>query len=187
MKSIVLINRAVSMLVEGVIRRKCICFIFIVLLLTSCTQKNAVSNGIFQFLEKQPESEDVRIRLSDFTEFDWDRVVIFEFPATAAEINREVGINYQRAIDLQAGMIFVRGNQIVHEEEFKNAFLTFEPNKYCPLVIYPSEEGPNGVHFATFDKSAAVFKVEKGEKSGKSVYWLRPGKTEDKKGNQGYR
>lgn len=98
------------------------------------------------------------IRLSDFTSFKWDRVVIYKSPVTADDITDAAGVEYKREPDLQSGMIFLSGDKIVHEELFDNNVES--PPKF---FIYPYDDINSDKNISVISVYDAYFICDTGK------------------------
>jgi len=56
------------------------------------------------------------IRLKDVTDFDWDRVYVFEYTAGQAEIEKVIGVPFPRYEEFKRSMIFLNGGKLVYGE-----------------------------------------------------------------------
>ena len=83
----------------------------------SISRKHMVRRNIIQRIEELTEEEDTCIfKLSEVTDFQWDQVVYFEYPASRADISRSAGINYKRSTDMLEGFIFIYQGKVVRED-----------------------------------------------------------------------
>lgn len=129
---------------------------------------NMVSNKIVAYCNKTGVTN-FEINLSDFTDFEWDSVIIYRNPITTDKLNRITGINYEKELDLSSGIIFVQGNKIVYEEVFKTDF-----ESACKFIIYPYEDINSFVKVNSFTKENAVFNCEKLEQYSDCRLVLKP-------------
>ncbi len=143
------------------------CLIIIgTVLILSKTQK--VSNKIMSYYNKKEETT-FEVRLSDFTAFDWDNVIIYKSPVTKIELNEITGISYTKELDLQSGMIFVKDNKVVCEE----AFITDFESPYI-FIIYPYDDINSEIKVNKIEKENAIFKGEKIKYNNENRYVLKP-------------
>lgn len=126
------------------------------LFLTGCGKKNKLELKITKYAEENYTEEGLEIHLLDFTDFDWDKVVVFQYPVSKKEISEAIGVEYKKSLDLLSGMIFVYESRIIYEEIFENND-SFK-NKVSPFVIYPHEDINEKSHFKVFTPEEAVFK-----------------------------
>ncbi len=151
---------------KKVIGVACLGIFLILLFFIFKNHKNTLEDKIIKFCS---EDNVVNITLSDFTSFEWDRVIIFTPAATAKEINEAIGLKYNRNIDISAGIIFVKDNEIVYDEIFKdnNDF----NNKPSPFIIYPyNKNDDNQIKYMVFTKEEAVFECIQTQ-YGKDYYY----------------
>lgn len=99
-----------------------------------CFKNTAVSKKIIKDCNKS-EQNNLEIVISDYTNFDWDTLIIYKTPVSKNELFETTGLDYKKELDLKSGMIFTKDNQIVYEESFETDFET--PYKF---IIYPYED-----------------------------------------------
>ncbi len=157
-----------------------VCLIAIAVIVALCAliiiQSKPISNRIIKYIdnniveseESDDEKETVEIVLSDFTHFEWDKVLIFQYPTSENDIEEAIGDEFKGSTDLTAGMIFVKDNKIVKYEYFDFSYEA--PPKF---FIYPFTDINNENKFRVFSKENAIFSA-KVEKSNKRYYVLYP-------------
>lgn len=118
--------------------------------------------------ENYRDEQDVILHLSDFTDFDWDTVFIFEYPVSYQDIENAIGVKYEGSLDLASGMIFVLDGQIVYDEIFKDVYT----DDFAPFIIYPCDDINADLNYNTFTSETAAFKCEKVMYS-KEIYGYR--------------
>ena len=127
-----------------------------------------VSQKIMTYYNKQ-EGKNFEIKLSDYTNFEWDTVIIYKTPTSKKELFELAGIDYKNELDLQSGMIFVKNNDIIYEEFFETNF----ENPY-KFIIYPYEDVNSNNKINKFSKEEAIFRGEKIKHNNESRYILKP-------------
>lgn len=127
-----------------------------------------VSNKIMKYYNAKEETA-FEIKLSDFTDFEWDNVIIYRNPTTKKEIKEITGVNYDKELDLQSGMIFTKDDKVVYEEVFKSDF----ESPYV-FIIYPYEDKISEIKINQFEKDKAIFKGEKIKYNNENRYILKP-------------
>lgn len=127
-----------------------------------------VSNKIMKYYNTKEETT-FEIKLSDFTNFEWDSVIIYRNPTTKKDIKEITGIPYEKELDLQSGMIFIKDSKVVYEEVFKTDF----ESPYI-FIIYPYEDKNSETKINQFEKDKAIFKGEKIKYHNKNRYVLKP-------------
>ncbi len=145
----------------------CISIITLIIILSNNTK---VSKKIIDFCNKQEQSN-FEIKISDYTHFDWDSLIIYKAPTSKQELLEYVGIDYKNELDLQSGMIFVKDKKIVYEEYFETDFES--PYKF---IIYPYEDIDSNNKIQKFSTDEAVFKVERINYKNENRYILKPTK-----------
>lgn len=138
------------------------CILSVVLLLTmgACSKADKkVSANI-----KSAFTEDtLKIKMEDYTDFDWDTLIVYRHPADAAEIDEAGGIRYRGSLDLTDGMIFAKDGRVVYEEVFPTDFET----PYAFVVFPCAEEDPDQAHVRAFTPKTAVFAGTRENYDGK--------------------
>ena len=62
------------------------------------------------------ESTGCTIRLKDVTDFDWDRVYVFNYAVTKDQIEKVIGAAFPRYEEFKRSIIFLKGGKIVYSE-----------------------------------------------------------------------
>ena len=132
-------------------------FISIIVFLIIFYNSTKVSKKIIDYCNKQ----------EDYTNFDWDKIIIYITPTSRKELLEFSGIDYKKSLDLRSGMIFVKDKQIVYEEYFKTDFES--PYKF---IIRPYKDSSNKINQFTKDK--AIFNVERIKWENENRYALTP-------------
>ena len=127
-----------------------------------------LSKEIINYCDKQKE-DIFELKLSDYTKFEWDNVIIYKNTISNKELSEFLGIDYKKGLDLKSGMIFIKDNKIVYEEYFKTDFES--PYKF---VIYPYEDINSKNKINKFTKEKSVFKVERIKYNNENRYKLTP-------------
>lgn len=131
----------------------------VLLLVILIPKKNPypVATKIQTYLDQFEEDELVSVNLANFTDFEWDKVVIFNHPAKADEAKNLTEKEYSQVAktlyetSLQVGMIFFQNEKLVHFEHFNY--------DYCEntgFIIYTQKE-PDYPHCRTFTLDEAKF------------------------------
>ncbi|MBS5853652.1 MAG: hypothetical protein KIC56_00295 [Clostridium sp.] len=145
----------------------CISIITLIIILSNNTK---VSEKVIDFCNKQ-EKNNFEIKISDYTNFDWESLIIYKTPTSKQELFEYVGIDYKNELDLQSGMIFVKDKKIVYEEYFETDFES--PYKF---IIYPYEDINSNNKIQKFSTDEAIFKVERINYKNENRYILKPTK-----------
>ncbi len=152
-------------------KKKCLfAFIIVVLavaiILVFNQNPKSVSSKIMDYYDKTDDTN-FQVNLYDYTDFEWDNVIIYKNPATEKEINETAGINYGKEPDLCSGMIFIKNNKVVYDEVFETDF-----ESPFAFVIYPDIDINSQVKANKISKEAAIFNAEKVIYNDKSRYIL---------------
>lgn len=89
-------------------------------LISSCSN-NKIETKVVKSLERNCSGDTCTVNLNELTEFDWDKVYIFDDWSTPEKISKTIGIEYKKNNHFPDGyhkMIFVKASEIVYEEEF---------------------------------------------------------------------
>lgn len=62
------------------------------------------------------ESNGCTIRLRDVTDFDWDRVYVFNYAVTKDQIGKIIGAPFPRYVEFRRSIIFLKGGTVVYSE-----------------------------------------------------------------------
>lgn len=62
------------------------------------------------------ESSGCTIRLRDVTDFDWDRVCVFNYAVTKDQIEKIIGAPFPRYVEFRRSIIFLKGGKVVYSE-----------------------------------------------------------------------
>ncbi len=75
------------------------------------------------------ENGNVDVALSDLTDFDWDKAVVYVDLMLGKEIEDAVGIKYDKTLDMSSGIVFVKDKKIVYEEDFSVVYSGPHPKR----------------------------------------------------------
>ena len=115
--------------------------------------KTPVANAIKKYVDvNAAEGEYINIKIRDFTNFNWDKVLIFNYPTTNKEIESVLGVPFSGPTDLATGMIFTYEGQIVKVEYFE-----YDYWDNLGFIIYASQKDVNRPNYAVFSYDDAVF------------------------------
>ena len=131
--------------------------------LSSCSDGKKISNKIINQIEQNIELNNIEkpmqefeeyakceIKMTDFTTFKWDKLLIFGQNITEEHINQILGINIKDSIGFKHGMIFLYNNNIVYKEYYKSGIEN--PVRFS---ISPHQTPSNG--YAIFTPENAIF------------------------------
>lgn len=145
--------------------------IWLLFVIFNFKKQTTLSNKIISYYEKINEDNFI-MNLNDFTDFDWDYVIIYRNPATAKDISEISGVSYEKyekELDLSSGMIFIANNKIVYKETFKTDFES--PYKF---VIYPYQDINSDSKINKIQKENASFKGKKKQYNNENRYSFYP-------------
>ena len=72
------------------------------------SKPKTIAEKAIAYYEKQDEETYTDMKLEDFTDFDWDYVVVYRMTADAEEISSALGFEYEGDIDSTSGLVFVK-------------------------------------------------------------------------------
>jgi len=145
-------------------------FLFAFMLLTGCSiSGELLQNNIKSYLDDHDNNQEVSVNLSDFTNFEWDTVLVFQHPVSAQDIENAIGVKYEKSLDLTSGMIFVLDGKIIYDEIFKDDYTDL-----APLLIYPYDNINADLNYNVFTPVTASFKCEKVNRKDSYGYRLYP-------------
>jgi len=130
---------------------------------------SVIATNITQYVDKNYAEGGVDVKLTDFTEFDWDRALVFNYPTSAKEISDVLHVNYDKSLDLISGIIFVKSDKITYDEIFKNDYES--PPRF---FIYPHRDINAQPKYKVFTRDNAVFECERKEYKYHNCYVLIP-------------
>ena len=125
-----------------------------------------IQSHLDQFAENGMQTE---IKLIDFTSFEWDKVLIFNYPTTVEEIEAALDVSYNGVTDLVSGMIFVKNGKIAHMEYFDYDYIG--SGKF---MIYAQTEIGASPHYRIFLAEDAIFSGVKAKSVDYAYYRLYP-------------
>lgn len=145
-----------------------ICFFSVGLAIILNMNNKSVSQDIIDYYNNHKDLT-FQLKLTDFTDFEWDHVIIYKNPVTEKDIYEITGIDYHQNIDLQSGMIFIKDKEIVYEEVFQTDF----ESPYV-FVIYPDTDVNSKIKVHQFSREQAVFQGEKIIYDNENRYVFKP-------------
>ena len=100
------------------------------------------------------ENGNVDVALSDLTDFDWDKAVVYEWLSSnnTKEIEDAIGAKYDKYLDMSSGIIFVKNGKIVYEERFVFDYSSLDPK--VKFFIDPYKNGDSNKKIRVFTRDA---------------------------------
>ena len=98
------------------------------------------------------------IKISDFTSFQWDKLIVFNSGTTADQICNELGISFKDSLGLKFGVIFLYNNKVVYKEYYNPGvekpvrFTIITSGKFSNITEYTLP-----LKFRVFTPEEAVF------------------------------
>jgi hypothetical protein len=127
-----------------------------------------------KIVKKCSDNTEIIINMSDFTDFEWEKCIVYGPATQTKDICDMFNINYNTYLDLNYGIIFTNNNNVVYEEFFKVSDYNFK-NKIPEFIIYPySQDGNTQIKYASFKMNEAKFKCIKKDSDNDYYYRLYP-------------
>lgn len=127
-----------------------------------------------KIIKKCKNDTEIIIYMSDFTDFEWEKCIVYGPSTQTKDIRDAFNINYNTYLDLNYGIIFINNNNIVYEEFFKVSDYNFT-NKIPEFIIYPYKQNVSTqIKYASFEKNEAKFECIKKDSDNGYYYRLYP-------------
>lgn len=131
----------------------------VLLLVILIPKKNPkpVATKIEAYLYQREEDKAVILNLTDFTDFTWDKLVVYKCPTTVDEAGNLTEKEYTKVkevlskANLSSGMIFLRNEELVHAENY-----FFDYYELGTFTVY-AHKGGGHPHCRTFTLDEAKF------------------------------
>lgn len=105
----------------------------------------------------------VILSLKELTDFDWDRLYVFDAHCSLKEINKVLGFDYPFYKEFSRILVFIKDEKIVYHEENAHSIEGIEDGE----VIFSSNDT---LKYSSYRKGAAFFRVE-NKKFEKGTYY----------------
>nr|WP_326174310.1 hypothetical protein [uncultured Ruminococcus sp.] len=167
-KVIELVKKYIRVILIGVL---CICAILGFFSIVKLSHPKTIKDKI---IEKCGNATDINISMSDITDFEWDKCIVYGPSTQTKDICDVFNIDYNTYLDLNYGIIFLNKNNVVYEETFDVSDNDLE-NKIPEFIIYPYKQNESTqVKYASFEKDKAEFKCVKKESDNGCYYRSYP-------------
>lgn len=132
-------------------------FVSFTVVFISFQESNDLSNKIISYIDANAdENNTVVFNMNEFTNFKWDKMVIYDVGASNTQISEALGVEYKDSTDLMTGMVFVFPFQFENPSE---------------LIIHVGDNAS----YRVFTPNNAVFEIGKGQLDEKNYYyWIQP-------------
>lgn len=140
-------------------------------IIISMKNNKSVSDKIFSYCKAKNEIS-FNLKLSEFTDFDWDYVIIYK-NTTKKDILDKTGVNYPKELDLLSGMIFIKNNKIVYDDKFKLVSSRDIDSPY-KISIEPYRDINSKEKIRKLTKKEAIFTGKKLKYDNKTIYKFYP-------------
>lgn len=155
----------------GYALRKIFVLLIISVLLVGCNNSgNDFSNKIIKTIDgKCEKGGSCTFKMSDITDFRWDKLVVYGLGSSQKEISRALGVRYKDSVDMTSGMVFVYKGKIV--KKLKMTYNPDYPGRPSKLSI-SNRNKPNAPTFRLITKGSDTFLGIKEEIGGVYYYNL---------------
>ncbi|MCL2024410.1 MAG: hypothetical protein FWG78_01335 [Coriobacteriia bacterium] len=144
-------------------RRALIVFVTLaVAVMTTGCNKHPLESRIVRYAERNHTGEYLEINLADFTDFEWDRAVVYAHPVTKAEIEEALGIECDILFDLQSGIIFAHNGKVMYDEVFKQKYRGIDP-VVASFLMHHNQDVNKTPRFRVLTPQDAIFELRKNE------------------------
>ena len=164
-------NRLLYCMKKAFVLIMLIAFVLSILFLQRCNKESKkIATAVIAYMDENVAENPRTIRLSDITDFEWDKMLVFRYPTTNEEIKDALGVDYDSSLDLVSGVIFVKNNKIVYDE-------TFDIHFDAPPIfsMYPNRDINAKPKYKVFTIETAVLECERVYiGGGEDIYWMYP-------------
>jgi hypothetical protein len=138
--------------------------ILIPFLVLSC--QSTIQDKFISHFQDHKVKDSCYVKMTDFTNFDWDSLYVFIGYTSLEEINERLGFEYPYFIDIAQRLIFIKSNKVVYHEEYY-------PDPEIPMKLYFTF-GPDTDRCKIFTRESDSFMIEKLDFVGSIFYQVRP-------------
>ena len=135
----------------------------------SCKNEKSIADIISEHIDGNFEEKGIVIYFADFTDFQWDKMMIFNYPTSIEEVETALGVEYDNSMDLVSGMIFVRDGEVVYDEIFEYNYM-----ETASFFAYPQNKINAKPNYRVFLKEDAYFLAIRSENDKGYYYRLYP-------------
>jgi len=111
------------------------------------------------------DDENCKIKITDFTDFQWDKMYIFNYAVPSDEVDQAIGVEYGNYEEFTRPWVFVKNNKIVYAENNPDDIETIVDRE----VVF---DGPDSLRFMVYTPKKAIFRVKKKTSDRKNYYLL---------------
>ena len=111
------------------------------------------------------QNENCKVRVADLTDFQWDKMVVFNYSISDAVVNDAIWFDYKNYDDQTRPWIFIKNNRIVYAENNPAGI-------EGPVEGEVAFDGPDSLKFMVYTPKTAIFSVKKETANNKSYYLL---------------
>ena len=139
------------------------------LFFVGCQKKDdSLITNITKIIDNNSDkSGSYNFNMKDATDFEWDKMVIYEPNCSNSDISVALGVSFRDSTDLIGGMVFVYKNKIVHKEKSPFSDSNEHPNKH-PKLTYIVDNEPGKPRLKVLTPDNAVFEGKRTSIDGKS-------------------
>ena len=137
--------------------------LIIIIFLLGC--KHSIENKIANKIESTFKGKSCSIDIRDITDFDWDKMYVFNYTATSEEVKSIIGSAPSAFTELTRRIIFTWKNKIIYSEENETA-VEGVVNKQ---VVF---DMPNTKNFKLYSIDSSKFIAYRKDSEGTLYYEL---------------
>ena len=150
------------------IMKKAFVFLILIVLVVCQAAKSRLTENIKKTIDENGgESVYCYFNMRDVTDFQWDKMVVYDPGASNDEISEALGVSFTDTTDLICGMVFVFEDAIVHNEK-----ISFLSNHKPDRLFISLEEQEQNWKLITADN--AIFRGSKSHNGSYYTYSIIP-------------
>jgi hypothetical protein len=133
--------------------------------IVGCTKSNSIEDKIKDNVEKDCKNANCAIIITNLTDFQWDKMYVFNNPTAPDEIDQAIGLNYPYYVEFTRTIVFLNKNKIVHYENHHSK--AEGPTDGEVLFKYP-----DSLKYQVYKPGQSTFKVKQKTSKDISYYVL---------------
>ncbi len=134
--------------------------------LLACRLEN-VEDKIVNNINKNCKQFPCVIKIKDVTDFDWDKMYIFDYGADIEQIKNAVGTSIPERTQFTRKLVFTKNGKVIRYEELPTDIENIVDNE---VIFGDSDTYP---HTKIYLAEDAVFEVQKYLQGGETYYHLK--------------
>lgn len=133
--------------------------------LVSCGKKT-VEDNIVNYIENNCKQFPCAIKIKEATDFNWDKMFVFDYGADIGEIERTVGTSIPRKKEFSRKLVFTKEGNLVHYDELPTNIEGIVDNQV-------GFDNVGSYSHKVYLVDDAVFEAQKYSQSDKTYYQLK--------------